>query len=528
MGRGAAKRQTIRRQTMQPQNWSIAYEAPAINEKLHALEKPCYLVKNTETGRVGVTNDELPPSEMKAKNLHYTGMIPALPAHALGSAAFRKTHGVKYAYMAGSMAQGISSAEMVIALGQAGFLGSFGAGGLGLKKVEDTIQRIQKSLPKGTYAFNLIHNPHEPAIEEGTVDLFLEYNVRTIEASAYLRLTPAVVRYRAAGLELDPSGKIIARNKIIAKLSRPEVSQRFMKPAPGKILKKLVTQGQITEQQAALAEKIPLADDVTLEADSGGHTDNQALICLMPTIITLRDEIQAQYQYPVKIRIGAAGGISTPASALAAFMMGADYIVTGSVNQSCVEAGTSERVKSLLAQAKISDVKMAPAADMFEMGAQVQVLKRGTLFAAQATKLIKYYRAYEAIEDIPAEVREQMEKQIFQRSLDNVWQSCLEFFGERDPEQIERAQQDPKRKMALIFRWYLGLAAHWAIAGNPERAMDYQIWCGPAMGAFNTWVGGTSLEDPTNRRVVDVAQRIMAGAAYEYRAQMLKTWGAAS
>ncbi len=42
-------------------------------------------------------------------------------------------------------------------------------------------------------------------------------------------------------------------------------------------------------------------------------------------------------------RIGAAGGISTPWAAAAALAMGAAYLVTGSVNQSCVEAGDVRR-----------------------------------------------------------------------------------------------------------------------------------------------------------------------------------------
>ncbi|UXI65935.1 hypothetical protein [Tahibacter amnicola] len=43
--------------------------------------------------------------------------------------------------------------------------------------------------------------------------------------------------------------------------------------------------------------------------------------------------------------------------------------------------------------------------------------------------------------------------------------------------------------------------------------MNYQIQCGPAMGAFNAWVKGTSLEPWQNRRVGDIAQRLMQGAA---------------
>jgi trans-AT polyketide synthase, acyltransferase and oxidoreductase domains len=86
--------------------------------------------------------------------------------------------------------------------------------------------------------------------------------------------------------------------------------------------------------------------------------------------------------------VGLAGGIATPESAAAAFAMGAAYILTGSINQSCVEAGISQEVKQLLCQVEQADVAMAPAADMFEIGARVQVLKRGTLFALRAEKTV--------------------------------------------------------------------------------------------------------------------------------------------
>ena len=74
---------------------------------------------------------------------------------------------------------------------------------------------------------------------------------------------------------------------------------------------------------------------------------------------------------------------------------------------------------------------------------------------------------------------------------------------------MERADRDPRHKMALVFRWYLGLSSHWANSGDPDRRMDYQVWCGPAMGAFNEWVKGTYLEDWHNRRVVAVARNLL-------------------
>ena len=67
--------------------------------------------------------------------------------------------------------------------------------------------------------------------------------------------------------------------------------------------------------------------------------------------------------------------------------------------------------------------------------------------------------------------------------------------------------------MALVFRWYLGLSSRWANAGEPTRRLDYQMWCGPAMGAFNEWTKGSFLEQPRNRRVVTVAFNILYGAA---------------
>jgi hypothetical protein len=242
-----------------------------------------------------------------------------------------------------------------------------------------------------------------------------------------------------------------------------------MSPAPTKILQQLLEQGLISEQQAKLAETVPMADDITVEGDSGGHTDNRPIVALLPTILQLRHEIQEKYRYETPIRVGAAGGIGTPHSVLAAFMMGAAYVVTGSVNQACVEAGTSAQVKQLLAQASITDMAMAPAADMFEMGVRLQVLKRGSFFPIRAQKLFAYYQKYEAIEEIPSNERQQLEQQIFRKDLDTVWQETVAYFQQRDPDQIARSIDHPKRKMALIFRSYLGQASRWAITGDESR-----------------------------------------------------------
>jgi hypothetical protein len=53
----------------------------------------------------------------------------------------------------------------------------------------------------------------------------------------------------------------------------------------------------------------------------------------------------------------------------------------------------------------------------------------------------------------------------------------------------------------------------WANSGEDGRELDYQIWCGPAMGAFNDWARNTPFEKLENRKVVDIALAIMQGVA---------------
>ncbi|MFN2308785.1 MAG: PfaD family polyunsaturated fatty acid/polyketide biosynthesis protein [Gammaproteobacteria bacterium] len=500
----------------------VSYDVDGIAERLADLAQACYIV--SEQGRTGVAS----------QTVNAAGAAGALPVRAfaqavlpeqLGDPAFLQQHGVRAAYMAGAMANGIASEELVIALGQQGYLCAFGAAGLVPDRVEQAIRRIQAALPDGPYAFNLIHSPSEPAMERGAVERFLRLGVRTVEASAFLALTLPIVYYRAAGLRRSEDGGIEIGNKVIAKISRTETARRFMEPAPAKLLQKLVDDGAITAEQMALAQRVPMADDITAEADSGGHTDNRPLVTLLPSILALRDEIQAQFQYPAPVRVGVGGGIGTPDAALAAFSMGAAYIVTGSVNQACVQAGASEHTRKLLAEADMADVSMAPAADMFEMGVKLQVLKRGTLFAMRAQKLYELYTEYASIEAIPAEERNKIEQQIFRQNLDEIWAGTQAFFQARDPDQLTRAENNPKRKMALIFRWYLGLSSRWSNSGEPGREMDYQIWSGPSMGAFNAWARGTYLADYRNRSAPDVAQQLLIGACYLARIQQLRLQG---
>jgi len=434
-------------------------------------------------------------------------IIPSM----LGSYEFMQDYNLKYAYITGGMYRGVASKQLVAKMGKAGMMGFFGTGGLDLSQIEIEIQYIQKELSDGeAYGMNLIHNPANPDKEERTIDLFLAYGVTKIEAAAFMGMTPALVKYHAKGLKKDQQGKIIALNKIIAKVSRPEVAEAFLSPAPDQVLNKLLVENKITEEEAELSKKVPMADDICLEADSAGHTDGGVAYALMPAILQLRDEMMEKYQYPKKIRVGAAGGIGTPEAVAAAFILGADFVVTGSINQCTVEAATSERVKNLLQQINIQDTGYAPAGDMFELGAKVQVLKKGVFFPTRANKLYELYRQYNSLNEIDEKTKNQIQQKYFKKSFEQVYEDIKEYCPAHE---IQTAEKNPKHKMALIFKWYFGYSSRLALSGDEESRVDYQVHCGPALGAFNQRVKGTKLESWQNRHVDEIAVKLMTEAA---------------
>ncbi len=502
----------------------------AVSRAIGRLAEPVCLVRDGDQLAVATGGRAELGAAPTADARPLVAYLPRAEPERLGDPSFCADHGLKTAYVAGAMANGIASTAICRAMGQAGMVGFFGAAGLAPSRVIAAIDDLhgdglEADCADAPYGFNLIHSPNEPALEAQIAELYVRRGIRLVSASAYLGLTLPLLRYRFAGIHEGPDGRVVTPNSVIGKVSRIEVASRFFAPPPEAMLRELVAAGHLTEAQAALAARVPVAQDLTAEADSGGHTDNRPALALLPTLLALRDRLQAEHGFDRPLRVGAAGGIATPASAAAAFSMGAAYILTGSVNQACVEAGTSDTVRQMLAETQQADVAMAPAADMFEMGVKVQVLKRGTMFAMRGGKLYELYRTREGLHALTAAERTSLERGMFKQSLDQVWAETRAFFAERDPREVTRAEADPKHKMGLVFRWYLGQSSRWANAGVPDRKLDYQVWCGPAMGAFNEWVRGSFLEAPPARDVVTIAKNLMYGAALTQRLSLLRQMG---
>lgn len=487
--------------------------------------EPVHVVRDGAAGRVGVAFGGA-VSHGTTGPYPLLGSLPALYPEWLGDRSFAEAHGVRFPLVAGEMANGIATVRLVIAMARAEMIGFFGAAGLGYGAVEEAVRELVSELgDRAPWGVNLIHSPHEPELEERVADLLLKSGVARISASAFMALTPAVVRCAASGLHVDSAGRVARRHHVFAKVSRAEVARRFMSPAPADMLRALVERGLLTAAEAKLAERVPVAEDVTVEADSGGHTDNQSLSALFPAMLALRDEVMEKQGYLRPIRVGAAGGLGTPTAVAAAFALGAAYVLTGSINQAARESGLSDEGKRMLAQADIADVMMAPAADMFELGVKLQVLKRGTMFGVRAAKLYEAFVAHASLEAMPAAERARLEREVLGAGIDAVWAETRAFWQRREPAQIERAERDPKHRMALVFRWYLGKASRWAIDGDRARRVDYQIWCGPAMGAFNRWAAGSFLADVEARGVVPISLNLLEGATVITRAHQLRTYG---
>ena len=358
----------------------IPLNIDSIKEHLFHINQPVIIV---ETGSgPGLVQG---PGERIFSNINDAskGVFPVISyAHSsrlqsLGDRSFQDDWNLRYPMVGGSMANGISSVNLVTTLAKSGMMGFYGAAGQHLSVIENAIEALKKQCGSSPWGINLIHSPQEPLLEEHLVDLLIHTGTAQIEASAYMTMTRALVRYRLHGIHRNDAGTVVTPHQILAKASRIEIARKFFSPPPESIVQSLVTEGILTETEAVLAREIPMAHDLTAEADSGGHTDNRPLVTLLPSFQAVARDCQEQFSYKKALRVGTGGGISTPASAAAAFVMGAGWVVVGSIAQAAVESGTSDIVRRMLAEVEQAEIAMAPAADMFEMGINLQVLKRG-------------------------------------------------------------------------------------------------------------------------------------------------------
>ena len=186
----------------------------------------------------------------------------------------------------GEMANGIAGPATVIAAVKAGLMGFLGAAGLSFQRVEKALDEIEAALGKenSCWGSNLIHTPAEPEAEEAMVDLYLRRGLRNMSASAFMGLTPTVVRFAYKGLRLDSNGRIRRPRHVFAKVSRPEVAAALWHPRRRRCSKSWWPKVSWSARKRTFAHQVAVSEDITVEADSAGHTDNRPLVALLPVL----------------------------------------------------------------------------------------------------------------------------------------------------------------------------------------------------------------------------------------------------
>jgi trans-AT polyketide synthase/acyltransferase/oxidoreductase domain-containing protein len=410
-----------------------------------------------------------------------TAAAPAITAESLGAAGFRERYGLRHAYLVGSMYGGISGGAMVRSAAKAGLLAFLGTGGLATGDVDRELRELAEDLGRGgPFGANLLYQHREPHREGELVDLLLRHGCGAVEVSGYPLMTEELVRLRLKG------------GRIIAKVSRTDVAAEFLAPPPAPLVRRLLERGAVTAEEASAAAARPMADDLCVEADGGWLTGGPDLLTLLPAVLRLRDAAELPGH---RVHVGCAGGIGTPEAVAAAFLTGADFVLTGSVNQCSAESATSEAVKDLLQEVREHEVDTAPWSELFEAGVRARYLRRGIFFPARASRLHELWRRHESFAELGDETRSQV--------LDRYLRGAV----------APTSGGDPKAELATLFREYFTRGFRLAVTGDERGKVDYLVHCGPSMGAFNQVVAGTGLASWRARTVDAIADTLMAGAA---------------
>lgn len=246
-------------------------------------------------------------TEMPEKGLFFK--LLNLTAEDFGDREFKETYGVSYAIYGGDTA----SSDAVISFGKAGCVAAYDPEDRSAQALSQEIDNMKAALGEKPF---LVKVDHETDMD--LVRLLLDKGVRGVVASAFAAPSEALVYFRIKGLR-EEEGRIIVPHKIMAEGSGEDAMKNFVSPPAPEIVTALVKAGYITAEEAALAAKIPMADDLTVEADFSA----------LPAKADLVDRLQSEFGYQQKVRVGVAGGIDSGTGCLGAFEMGAAYVGSG-------------------------------------------------------------------------------------------------------------------------------------------------------------------------------------------------------
>ena len=213
-----------------------------------------------------------------------------------------KLLGIEYPVIQGGMA-GISEANLVSAVSNAGGLGTIGSGLMGEDWLAEEIEKTKK-LTKKPFAVNLfLQNPKVTEL----IKVIGKYRVPIVFTGGGNPL-PVLPYLQAAGIKVIP-----------------------VVPSP-RLAKKM----QDNEADAVVVEGM----------ESGGHIGENPTFTLIPQTKSLLEEIP----------LIAAGGIYDGRTAAAAFLLGADGIQMGTIFVATKECQAHESYKKKIVEATTDDI----------------------------------------------------------------------------------------------------------------------------------------------------------------------------
>ena len=115
------------------------YGDDALVTALQRVREPLHVVQ-AASGHVGVAVGTTPPGAQ------LLGSLPPLYPEWLGDRGFCEAHGTRFPYVSGAMANGIATTRLVIAMGQSGCMGFFGAAGLSLPRIQAAVAELREAL----------------------------------------------------------------------------------------------------------------------------------------------------------------------------------------------------------------------------------------------------------------------------------------------------------------------------------------------------------------------------------------------
>ncbi len=247
-----------------------------------------------------------------------------LTAEDFGDPEFKRTYGLRYALYGGSS----TDSHIAVALGKAGCMGAYDSNGVEPDVVAREIDNMKSALGEKPFLIQM-HSGKNADTQMRLVRLLIEKNVIGVEASGFTYPSAALLCFRLNGIR-EEDGKIIIPHKIIAGVSREDVLEKFVSPPDPKLVASLLKAGCITAREAALAPRIPVADDITVDAGPN-------MMSMLPALVAHCNRKQARFGYQQKVRVGAGGVIGTGVGCLAAFEMGAAYVVADPVIRGCAD-----------------------------------------------------------------------------------------------------------------------------------------------------------------------------------------------